>query len=131
MSDQRATGPDVVVVGVDPVLAVHDLDRAAEWFGAVLGCSRLDVDPGNWVLCTAGPVRFLLGRCPDAVPAHDIGDHSYLARIRVSDVDAIEAVHARALDVGAEVLQPPLEQPWGVTDMVVRTPDGHRFTIST
>ena len=76
-----------------PVLAVHDLDRSAAWTSRP-GCTRRDVDPGNWVFCRSGDVDLMLGRCPDAAPASAIGDHSYVACIEVDDVDA---VHARAV----------------------------------
>jgi catechol 2,3-dioxygenase-like lactoylglutathione lyase family enzyme len=69
----------VQLVGSNPVLAVHDLERSAAWFCSVLGCERSDPDPGNWVFCTSGAVTFMLGRCPDALPASALGDHSYVA----------------------------------------------------
>lgn len=52
----------------------------------------------------------MLGRCPDALPASQIGDHSYVAYLRVDDVDAF---HQRALDAGADVLKSPTDEPWG------------------
>ena len=63
----------------DPVLAVHDLDQSAAWFCRVLGCERSDPDPGNWAFCAAGAVTFMLGRCPEALPASSLGDHTYVA----------------------------------------------------
>ena len=112
--------------GSDPVLAVHDLDRSATWFCRVLGCERSDPDPGNWAFCTAGAVTFMLGRCPDALPASSLGDHSYVAYLRVDDVDAF---HARALAEDAEVLKPPTDEPWGQRELALRSPDGHRFML--
>jgi len=111
-----------------PVLAVHDLDRSSAWYEAVFGADRHDVDPGNWVFCVAGDLRFMLGRCPDALPASEIGDHSYVAYLEVDDVDAL---HARALAADAEVLKPPTDEPWGRRELVLRSPDGHRFTCAT
>ena len=67
------------VLGSNPVLAVHDLERSAAWYVDVLDCERVDIDGGGWVFCRAGAVRFMLGLCPDVVPAADIGDHSYVA----------------------------------------------------
>jgi hypothetical protein len=68
----------VRITGSDPVLAVHDLDRSADWLVRVLGCERADPDPGNWVFSAAGDVTFMLGRCPDVAPASSIGDHTTL-----------------------------------------------------
>lgn len=116
----------VQIAGSNPVLAVHDLDVSAAWFTRVLGCQRSDPDPGNWTFCTAGRVTFMLGRCPDAVPASSLGDHSYVAYL---SVDSVDEFHARALAEHAEVLKPPTDEPWGRREMSLRSPDGHRFTL--
>ena len=111
----------------DPVLAVEDLERSAKWFVDVLGCVKSDPDPGNWAFCTAGNVTFMLGRCPDAIPASELGDHSYVAYLTV---DAVDEYYARALAAKADVLRPPTDQPWGRREMGLRTPDGHRIMLS-
>jgi uncharacterized glyoxalase superfamily protein PhnB len=116
----------VKIVSSDPVLAVQDLDRAAEWFTQVLGCQKTEPDPGNWTFCSAGPVTFMLGHCPDAVPASDLGDHSYVAYLTVQCVDDY---HARAVAEQAEILKPPTNEPWGRREMALRSPDGHRFML--
>jgi uncharacterized glyoxalase superfamily protein PhnB len=114
------------ITGSNPVLAVHDLEWSAEWFRVVLGCERTDPDPGNWVFCRAGAVTFMLGRCPDALPAADLGDHSYVAYLTVEEVDAF---HARAVAAGADVLKPPTDEPWHRREMALRSPEGHRFML--
>jgi uncharacterized glyoxalase superfamily protein PhnB len=110
----------------DPVLAVRDLTRSSEWYERVLGCESAEIGGGGWVFCRQGEVTFMLGLCPDEVPAADIGNHSYLAYLRVDDVDAF---HARALDAGAEILKAPVDEPWGMREMALRSPDGHRFML--
>lgn len=114
------------VSGSDPVLAVHDLTRSADWYVRVLGCERSEPDPGNWVFCKTGTVTFMLGRCPDVVPAFEMGDHSYVAYLRV---DSVDEFHARARDEGAEILKAPRDEPWGMREMALRSPDGHRFML--
>jgi uncharacterized glyoxalase superfamily protein PhnB len=114
------------VLASDPVLAVPDLERTADWFTRVLGCTRSDPDPGNSVFCTAGGVTFMLGRCPDALPVADLGDHSYIAYLRVDDVDAF---HRRGVPEGADVTKAPIDEPWGQREMALRSPDGHRFML--
>jgi predicted enzyme related to lactoylglutathione lyase len=114
------------VLGSNPVLAVHDLERNAAWFTDVLGCERFDIEGGGWVFCRAGSIRFMLGLCPDEVPASDIGDHSYLAYLDVDDVDAF---HARAVEAGADILKAPRDEPWGLREMALRSPEGHRFML--
>jgi uncharacterized glyoxalase superfamily protein PhnB len=114
------------ISGSNPVLAVHDLERSAAWFASVLGCERTDPDPGNWVFCTMGAVTFMLGRCPDAVPATELGDHSYVAYL---DVDAVDEFHDRAVAHGADITKRPIDEPWGRREMGLRSPDGHRFML--
>ena len=108
------------------MLAVHDLDRSGAWYRDVLGCELDDPDPGNWRFCRTGGVIFMLGRCPDVPSASELGDHSYVAYLHVDDVDAF---HARAVAAGAEVLKAPTDEPWGMREIGVRSPDGHRFML--
>ncbi len=114
------------ITGSNPVLAVHDLERSAEWFRAVLGCDRTDPDRGNRVFCRAGTVTLMLGRCPDAPPAADLGDHSCVASFTV---DSVGAYHARAVAAGAEVGKPPTDERWHRREMRLRSPEGHRFML--
>jgi uncharacterized glyoxalase superfamily protein PhnB len=114
------------IVGSNPVLAVHDLDRSASWYSRVLGCERTDPDPGNWAFCRAGSVTFMLGRCPEAMPAAQLGDHSYIAYL---DVEGVDEFHARAVAEAADVLKPPTDEPWGRREMGLRSPDGHRIML--
>lgn len=85
------------ITASNPVLAVHDLDVSGDWYRDVLGCELEDVDAGNWRFCHAGEVTFMLGRCPDVPPASELGDHSYVAYLRVDDVDGF---HRRAVAAG-------------------------------
>lgn len=112
------------VLNSNPVLAVHDLERSAAWYRDVLGCETRDADPGNWTFCRSGMVEFMLGRCPDVVPASELGDHSYVAR-----VDDVNAFHDQAVKVGTEISKPPTDEPWGMREFGVRSPDGHRFML--
>lgn len=117
---------DATMLGSNPVLAVRDLTASTAWYTRVFGCTLSEPDPGNWAFCKIGAVTFMLGRCPDALPAADLGDHSYVAYLTVTDVDAF---HRRALDQGAEILKTPTDEPWGMREMGLRTPDGHRFML--
>ena len=107
-----------------PVLAVHDLDRSAEWYSRVLGCEVHRID--GWAFCTSGDVTFMVGHCPDASPAAEIGDHSYVAYLRV---DGIEEIHDTARVAGADIIKAPKDEPWGMREMAIRSPDGHRFML--
>ncbi len=117
---------DASMLGANPVLAVRDLTTSTAWYARVFGCTVSEPDPGNWAFCKTGAVTFMLGRCPDALPAFQLGDHSYVAYLTVTDVDAF---HHRAVTEAAEILKAPIDEPWGMREMAVRTPDGHRFML--
>ncbi len=66
----------------------------------------------------------MAGECPGAVPAHEIGDHSYLAYVEVRGIDAFhDDLHAR----GVELIKPLCDEPWGMREFGIRTLDGHRM----
>lgn len=118
--------PRLQVTRNDYVLAVHDLNVTRDWLERVLGCATRVIDPGNWLFCSVDAVTFMIGRCPDAVPASELGDHAYFAYLAVDDVDAWGA---RAEREGAEILKSPTTEPWGMRELALRTPDGHRMTL--
>lgn len=109
-----------------PVLAVHDLAESGAWYRDVPGCDLDDVEPGNWRFCRSGDVIFMLGRCPDVPPARELGDHSYVAYLYVDDVDGF---HRRAVAAGGQVLKAPRDESWGMRELGLASPDGHRFTL--
>jgi uncharacterized glyoxalase superfamily protein PhnB len=45
-------------------------------------------------------------------------------RVRLDREDQTRAVAA-----GAEVLQAPTDEPWGMREIGLRSPDGHRFVL--
>ena len=94
--------PTVKVLNSNPVLAVHDLKQSAAWYRDVLGCEVRDPEPGNWTFCRCGDIDFMLGRCPDAMPASELGDHSYVAYLRVDDARE----RAPACSIEARVAHP-------------------------
>src|SRR6476620_11530227 len=75
----------------------------------------------RWELAGADPRRreSQLGRCPDALPPAELGDHSYFGFFATDDVDALqEELAAR----GARILSAPADTPWGWREMPVATP---------
>jgi len=106
------------------VLAVPDLGRTTAYFEDALGFARDWNDGDNWQALARDGVRVMLGRCPDAIPPSELGDHSYFAYIAVDDIDAL---HAEIAAKGAIVRLAPADKPWGRREMAVGTPDGHRL----
>lgn len=81
--------------------------------------------PG-WSFLRLGGCRLRLGECPDASHPADLGDHQYFAFIHVEDVDGFAA---RLVEHGAVIRKPPTTEPWGIREMAVQTPEGHRFML--
>lgn len=111
---------------VSHVLAVPDAMATARWWIEAMKFEWLQ-DLGGWVFVGRGPCRIMLGSCPDAVPVPDLGDHQYFAYIVLDDLDAYRAeIDAARVDIVRE----PADMPWGMREMAVRTPDGHRLMFA-
>jgi uncharacterized glyoxalase superfamily protein PhnB len=106
------------------VQAVADMgDRSiSSWFSIGLEWG----DATNWQALSRGGVRMMIGHCPDAMLPAQTGDHSYFAYLHVDDVDAL---YAEFVQRGAIVRQLPTDRLWGMREMAVATPDGHRMMI--
>jgi catechol 2,3-dioxygenase-like lactoylglutathione lyase family enzyme len=116
-------------LGTRHILAVHDLRLSTKFFVEVLGFER-DFGDGSdgWSWLGRDDVHVGLGECPEAQPASSLGDHSYFAYITVDDVDAL---YADLVSRGAPVKVPPATKPWGMREIAVSTPDGHRMTFGS
>lgn len=104
------------------VLAVPDVARTARWWTEAMGFT-LWMEPDGWKFVRRGSCSIMLGECPDAIPPADLGDHSYFAYVELDDLDSY---HAEIADKDVEILSGPADKPWGMREMAVRTPDGHR-----
>jgi uncharacterized glyoxalase superfamily protein PhnB len=108
------------------VLAVPDLARASAYFRDVLGFTR-QAEPPGWDFVVRDGCRVMLGECPDDMAPAELGSHSYFGYIVVDDLDAF---HAEIAAKGAIIRKPPADQPWGMREMAVGTPDGHRIMFA-
>ena len=115
--------------GVQPVLPVPDVAAAADWFGRTLG---FDVDflhgePPDYGRVKLGdrswgdPIYLHLAR--DAGPVVPCGE------IRLHVGHDLDGLHRHVLACGAEVTEPPADQPWGLREFVVVAPGGHRLVL--
>lgn len=102
---------------VVPDIQSGDLDRSREFYADFLGFD-VGMDQG-WVMTfvsPANPTAQVTVISEDA-SADVVPDMS----IEVEDVDA---AHARAQELGLEVVHPLTDEPWGVRRFFVRDPDG-------
>jgi predicted enzyme related to lactoylglutathione lyase len=71
-----------------------------------------------------GSFKVMLGECPDAISAGDLGDHNWFAQVFV---DSIDEYHDELVRRGGKILSPLETKSWGIREFSVRTPDGHRI----
>jgi predicted enzyme related to lactoylglutathione lyase len=110
------------------VLAVPDLARSAAFFRDVLGFTVHAISDPGWLFFVKDQCQIMAGACPDALPAGQLGDHSYFGYLVVDDVDAY---HGRVQAAGVEVVKPLRDEPWGMREFGLRTVDGHRLMIAS
>lgn len=108
------------------VLAVPDLARSAEFYARALGFEAQEMGDPGWRMFVNGECRIMAGECPGALPAQELGDHSYFAYLVVDDV---RAYHERARASGAEIVKGLRDEPWGMREFGLRTCDGHRIMV--
>ncbi len=108
------------------MLAVRDLDKSAACYRDILGFRLSWEDAPGWRLAERGDVRLMIGHCPDDSRAADIGSHSWFGYIEVDDVDSL---HRDLTERGAACTA-PRSQPYGMREIVVTSPDGHRIVLA-
>jgi len=108
------------------VLAVNDIDLSAGYFSEKLGFTLTWADASDWRLVQRDGVRVMLGKCPNATPAAQLGPHSWFAYL---DVENVDDLHSEFIDSGAIILQPPSDKSYGMRELVIATPDGHRIVF--
>lgn len=113
------------VVHTRHVLAVKDLNVAAEYFKQKLGFD-LDFTAPGWEFLSFGDFKVMLGECADEMTAEATGNHSWFAHCLVENVDD---VYTEFKDRGASILSPIASKPWGIREFSVVTPDGHRIVF--
>ena len=107
------------------VLAVPDLTRSADYFREVLGFHVLWEEASDWRLVERTGVRIMLGHCPSDVPASELGSHNWFGYLSVDNVDAL---YAELIARGAACTT-PTDRTYGMREIVVTTPDGHRIVF--
>lgn len=121
-------------------IAVHDLDAALEFYRDALGLEvRNDVAAGGFRWVTVGAP----GQAVDIVLSQPHGGRSQtegdalLALVTQGSLQAaifrsddLDATFEKVRSSGAEVLQEPTAQPWGVRDCAFRDPSGNLVRIA-
>lgn len=132
MAESRST--------VIPALRYRNAPAAIEWLCGVIGFSRHAVYEGEngtvaHAQLTLNGGMIMLGSAKDDEQSHRFkspdeldGVETRSVYIVVTDVDA---VHARAVSAGAEVIRPLQDTSYGSREFSVRDPEGHSWSIGT
>lgn len=110
------------------VIAVNDLKQSADYYQNVLGFTIKEIGDDGWRIFVKDQCRIMAGHCPDALPAKQLGNHSYFAYI---DVDGIDEFFADVQAKGGRILKPLRDEPWGMREFALETIDGHRIMFGT
>jgi uncharacterized glyoxalase superfamily protein PhnB len=120
---------------ITPQLVVKGVTEAIGWYTRALGANELlrNVAPDGEKVMHAelllGDSRFFVhDEFPGLASPASLGGSSVTLHLYVQDVDAL---YARAVDAGAEPLQPPENQFWGDRYGMIRDPFGHRWSIAS
>jgi len=107
---------------VVPDLASDDLPASVDFYSGLLGLEPV-MDHG-WIVTLADPEH------PERQLSLASGDASAPVVPHVSiEVDDVDHAHELAQRMGAEIVHPLTDEPWGVRRFFVRSPDGHILNI--
>lgn len=132
MSESRST--------IIPALRYRNAPAAIDWLCQVFGFARHAVFPGeNGTIghaeLTLNGGMIMLGSAKDDEFGHRFkspdetgGIETRGAYIVVPDADA---VHARAVAVGATIIRPLQDTPYGSREFAVKDPEGHSWSVGT
>ena len=118
---------------------VQDPDSALSFYRDGLGLEvRHDVPKGGSRWITVGSaeqpeISIVLTNYVNGGPDDDDTVAALLAKGAMNGVhfqtDDLDGVFAKLREAGAEIVEEPKEQPWGVTDGAVRDPSGNLVRI--
>jgi uncharacterized glyoxalase superfamily protein PhnB len=122
----------VKLTHLTPILNVSDVPASLDWFEA-LGWERgfaWDDEGGmrssepTFASVQSGGAEIFL--CLDGQGERPVWMSWFL-----SSLAELEAVHARAVELGYEISQEPTDESWGMREFHLVHPDGHVFRVST
>lgn len=107
------------------VLAVADLDTSRKFYIEKLGFVE-DLRVDGWSFLSRGACRLRLGDCPGIKPISASPDHSWFAYLNVRDA---RELYGECMRNGVEIWHTLADQPWGMREFAIVTPDGHRIVF--
>jgi PhnB protein len=122
-------------MSITPHIVVRDAAAASDWYQRALGAEerdRLPLPGGKlmYVELWFGDTRVMAAdEFPDfgVVSPLSLGGTAVVLHL---DCDDVDAVWARAVDAGAEILSPVQDQFWGDRQGQLRDPFGHKWNLA-
>ena len=133
------------IKGITPVLNVSSVPQSIEWFeqfgwvrgftwneGGEIADKALRNEQGEaefGSVCADNATIFLCNDC-QGQRANDCSGEGMWMAWWIESKSSLDALHARAVDLGCEITHPPTDEPWGVREFHLKHPDGHIFRCS-
>lgn len=115
----------VEVLASTYVLAVNDLEASKGFYRDKLGFTE-DLSVDGWAFLSRGACKLRLGHCPEAVPMSEAQDHSWFAYLHVR---GCAGLYEEVVAKGVEIWHRLDDKPWGMCELAVVSPDGHRIAF--
>ena len=110
-----------------PNMTVDDLAKSREFYAGFLGFDVAMDEPG-FVMFASPSNRTAQITVADAnTPALDRGISEAQVSVEVEDVDAL---HAKAVEAGLDIVYPLTNEPWGIRRFFVRAADGTVINVA-
>lgn len=143
------------VMSITPILNVTDVPASIAWFERIGWCRGFTWNPAGTLTGSAdrdenGPATFaglcanraeeghgsMIFLCKDGQGSRDPDtrpnpkEENYGGVWMSWWVKDVDACHAECVRAGVEIVRPPVDEPWGVREFLIRHPDGHYFRVS-
>lgn len=143
------------IKGVTPILNVSDVPASMRWLESIGWSRAFSWNDAGMIAAAAdsnahGPARFaglcantseegqgpMIFLCKDGQgsrdprPMTDPSSDSYGGVWMSWWVNDVDAAHADCVRHNIQIVRPPVNEPWGVREFLIRHPDGHYFRIS-
>ena len=114
-------------------LFVEDLDAAKEFYGRVFGLPVMYEDENSAVFKFENTLINLLktSAAVELIDPAPVANRDAGARAQFTlEVDDVDAMCAELAERGVELLNGPLDRPWGIRTASFRDPGGHIWEIA-
>ena len=110
-----------------PNVLVDDIEQAHAFYSGFLGFDIAMDEPGFTMFASPSNRTAQITVADANTPGLDRGVREAQISVEVEDVDAL---HAKAVEQGREIVYPLTNEPWGIRRFFVRSPDGTVINVA-